>query len=148
VVRDDRDRAVGATATVVIPAVFVVVAVLLPWATYDNRTSGRTTDVGTGATGAVLVALALLAVGCSVLGAAKPSSRFATASVVCAVGGVVVAVVLWFASIVSANDLADRAAGGSRTSHAFGAVLGVLASVALVVACLIVTQRRTRVPAS
>jgi hypothetical protein len=136
-----RSRSAGHVIAVVLPAIVVIVAVLRPWTTHENRATDITTHYGAGAVGYVLVALALVAVCCALAGVWNRSATLSNIGVVSVVACLTTAIVLALTRISDANDAAASQVGGSRTSYEVGAVVGVVASAALVISCVAV--RRT-----
>jgi hypothetical protein len=130
---------------IVISAVGVVVAALMPWAADESRATGVTTNYGAGAGGYLLAALAAGTVVCALAGVWKQSASLENVSVVLSSACLATAVVLVLTSIEAANDAAAAHVGGSRTTHEVGAVLGGLASLVLLISSVLIRTSWSRV---
>ena len=124
----------------VLLAMAVMAATLLPWATYENRALEFTTDYGAGAVGYIVAALALGSVACAVLGMRNRSATLQNTAVVSSAACLVTSIVLALTRISAANDAATSQIGASRTSYEAGAVGSVVASAALLIVCVAVRR--------
>jgi hypothetical protein len=139
-----RVRSRGGVAATVLAGGLVVVAALLPWASYENRATGATTNYGAGTAGFVLAALALGAAGCALAGARDGRGPLCNLAVLLSAGCLVTAVVLAVTRMLTADDAASSRIGGSRTSYEAGALVGVVGAALLVLACVLLRQSRSR----
>jgi hypothetical protein len=120
---------------VIAGACLVVAAAVLPWATYRDVLANTTTEFRAGVLGATLVGVGVLSIGVGVLGALRESKWLRALQIVVASAALLVSIVLALRKISSANHVV--AEGMSQTSYALGAVVGVIASLALVIASVL-----------
>ena len=120
---------------VIAGACLVVAAAVMPWATYRDVLANKTTEFHGGALGVTLVGVGVLSIALAVLGAARESMWVRGMQIVVASAALLVSIVLALQKISSANHVV--AEGLSQTSYALGAAVGVVASLALVIASVL-----------
>jgi hypothetical protein len=125
----DRDLAITA-GQVLAGALLVAAATWMPWASLKVGSTGATTTFKGGLLGAVLAVLGLVSVVLAVTRVRLRSSALSIPTLLVACVALACSIVMALTKISSANNVPKP--GGSETSYAYGAIVGVLASVALV----------------
>jgi hypothetical protein len=121
----------------VVGAVLVAVALALPWATVERVIRGTAERYGAGAAGVLLLVFAVVSVAATYrVGVSAPWWLRITA-VGAAIAGLVTASVIALSRIAAANRAAMTQVGGSRTSYAVGAAVGVLGALIVLIGAVV-----------
>src|SRR4051794_6367564 len=108
-------RAIISIALTAVPGMFILGSTLLPWATYENRRIGTTTNYGAGSVGFLLGVLAIASVVCAVGGDWYGSALLRGLAIAYGIGCVVSSIVLSIVRLVDATNAASSHLGGSQT---------------------------------
>ena len=122
--------------------VLVAAAMVMPWATYENRATRVTTNFKGGGPGLLLVALGLASIAVALLLHKRASTRLLRIHFGLGCAAWIVSIVLALSRISSANHM--NGPGPSKTSFATGTVIAIVAAAAIALTSAVEIARTSR----